>query len=91
MADHDDLERWWNGLTEQERADAIRSSSEGRLSEAMQESLAQAGLLTHEHQKDRSIPKDVRDFLDEQDADEDLDEPGDDGADDPLTGGKMRH
>jgi hypothetical protein len=90
VADHDDLERWWEGLTEEERADAIRSRDEGRLSEAMQESLGQAGLLTQEHRKDR-IPKEVRDFLDEQDADENHDEPSDDGADDPLTGGKMRH
>jgi hypothetical protein len=63
MAGQPDLERWWDGLSEQERADAIRSEEAGQLSDAMRASLETAGVIRQGEGSDRIIPGRVHDFL----------------------------
>ena len=63
MAGEAELERWWDGLTEQERADAARSAEGGGLSEAMRASLEAAGVLDPSAREDRVIPGRIRDFI----------------------------
>lgn len=82
MARKDEVQRWWDGLNEEERADAIRSRDAGQLSDAMQESLEEAGLIEQGNREDRTIPDEVHQHLDKQ---------GKDRADGPPDGGKMRH
>jgi hypothetical protein len=81
VAGKDEVQRWWDGLTEEERADAIRSRDAGQLSDAMQKSLERAGLIEQGNRKDQTIPDEVNEHLDKQ---------GKGRADGP-TDGKMRH
>ena len=63
MAARDELERWWAGLSPEERADAIRSRDVGKLSDRLRRSLHTAGLLDPGKREDRDIPGDVGVFL----------------------------
>lgn len=63
MARQDDLERWWNGLTAHERAEAQKAGEAGRLTEALEKSLAKAGLLDQGKGKGRKVPGEVVVFL----------------------------
>ena len=63
MAGTDALDSWWGGLTEQERADAIRAGEAGQLSEGLERSLAEAGLIERGPRTDRAIPGQIREFL----------------------------
>ena len=63
MATKDDLERWWAGLSPEERADAIRSGEVGKLRDRLRRSLQKAGLLDPGKREDRDIPGDVSVFL----------------------------
>ncbi|MGI8993312.1 MAG: hypothetical protein ACR2FP_03320 [Nocardioidaceae bacterium] len=58
------LTRWWEKLSEQERADALRYQETGRLTDGLQQSLQSAELL--QPTQDRPghvIPAHVHDFL----------------------------
>ena len=44
MAGNVELEAWWEGLTRQERAEAIRSGNAGQLSDDVRQSLEKAGV-----------------------------------------------
>jgi hypothetical protein len=63
VAGQDDLQRWWDGLTEEDRAEAVRSAEAGELSDTTQESLESAGLVEQAGRKDKTVPGKVRDFL----------------------------
>ncbi len=63
MATEAELERWWNGLGAQERADALRARETGRLSEGLEKSLAKAGLIEPGKPKGRKVPGEVVVFL----------------------------
>ena len=63
MADNAELDRWFDGLNEQERADAIRSADAGQLSAGVEQSLARAGLLTPGERPDQSFRGDVVTYL----------------------------
>ena len=63
MAGNVELDRWWDGLTEEERADAIRSADAGQLSDGLQMSLERAGLLAPGERPDQSIRGDVIQYL----------------------------
>jgi hypothetical protein len=55
------LEKWWRGLSPQERAEALKSQEAGVLSEDLAKSLGRAGV---EHGKPgSSLPGDVEIFL----------------------------
>jgi hypothetical protein len=41
---NDHVEKWWQGLSPQERTEAMRARKEGALSEGLAESLRRAGL-----------------------------------------------
>ena len=63
MVENDDLGRWWDGLTKEERAYAIRSAEAGQLSEEMGRSLENAGLITGEERTDRTVPGKIRNYV----------------------------
>lgn len=63
MAGTEALDSWWDGLSEQERADAIRAGEAGQLSEGLERSLAEAGLIDRGARTDRVIPGQIREFL----------------------------
>ncbi len=63
MAGKEALERWWAGLSPEERADAIRSRDAGKLSDRLRRSLQKAGLIDPGKREDRDIPGDVGVFL----------------------------
>jgi hypothetical protein len=63
VAGTDELDRWWDGLTEEQRAEAIRSRDAGQLNEGLQRSLENAGLVEPGVRPDRSIPGDVFSYL----------------------------
>ena len=63
MAGTDQLDRWWDGLSEEERAEAIRSGDAGQLSDGVERSLERAGLITPGDRPDRSIRGDVIQYL----------------------------
>lgn len=55
------LEKWWQGLSPQERAEALQSQRSGELSEGLAESLRRAGLGGGK--PGSSLPGDVDIFL----------------------------
>jgi len=63
MARNDDLERWWNGLSEKEKAEAVSSQVSGELTDAVADSLDKAGIHKRKGRKDRRVPDDVVIFL----------------------------
>jgi hypothetical protein len=63
MAGQGDLQRWWDGLTEEEQTEAVRSAEAGELSDTTQESLESAGLVEKGGKKDKTVPGEVRNFL----------------------------
>jgi hypothetical protein len=63
VAGQGDLQRWWDGLSEEEQAEAVRSAEADELSDTTQESLESAGLVKQGGQKDKTVPGKVRDFL----------------------------
>ena len=63
MAGTDELDRWWDGLSGPERADALRSRDTGRLSDAMERSLERAGVIQPETRKDPTVTGDVFEYL----------------------------
>lgn len=63
MARQDELERWWKGLTAQERADALQARQTGRLTDGMERSLAKAGLIDRGKGKGAKVPDEVGIFL----------------------------
>ena len=63
MAGTEELDRWWDGLTEEERAEALRSGDAGQLSEGVERSLESAGLIMPGERPDRSIRGDVIQYL----------------------------
>jgi hypothetical protein len=54
-----DLQQWWDALTPQERAEALKAQRSGRMSAAMKRSLAKAGRKGDGD----AIPGDVEIFL----------------------------
>lgn len=63
MAGTDELDRWWDGLTGQERAEAFRCRDSGELSDGLAMSLEKAGLIQPGERPDRSLPGDVFEYL----------------------------
>jgi hypothetical protein len=61
MAKNDDLERWWKGLSDKQKAEALSSEVSGELTDAVADSLDKAGL--RKGRKDRRVPDDVGIFL----------------------------
>ncbi len=57
------LTRWWESLSEQERADALAASKSGKLTEGLQQSLRDSGVSRLGGRTERAIPADVDDFL----------------------------
>ncbi len=56
------LQKWWEGLSPQERDDALQSQKAGKLSEGLAKSLQRAGLLER-GKPGSSLPGDVEIFL----------------------------
>ncbi len=65
MPGHDQrLTQWWEGLSEEERVDALAASKSGKLSDGLRQSLHSSGLSQPaEGQTERVIPAPVDDFL----------------------------
>ena len=63
MAGTDELDRWWDGLTEEERADALGSRDGGQLSDGMEKSLERAGLVEPGVRPDRTLRGNVISYL----------------------------
>lgn len=63
MTGKQDLEKWWNGLDPQQRADAVRCKDTGRLSDEAEESLRKAGVIGRGKRKDRTVPGEVIEYL----------------------------
>lgn len=63
MAGNERLQRWWDRLSEQERAEAITARKDGQLSDRLAKSLHDSGLIQERKKPDRTIPPDVDVFL----------------------------
>ena len=63
MAGTDELDRWWDGLSEEERAEALQSGDAGQVSDGVERSLERAGLIMPGERPDRSIRGDVIQYL----------------------------
>lgn len=63
MAGKQELEKWWNGLNPRQRAEAVRCRDTGQLSDELEESLRQAGVIGRGKRKDRSMPGEVTEYL----------------------------
>lgn len=63
MAKNDDLERWWKGLSDKQKAEALSSKVSGELTDAVADSLDKAGIHKRKDRKDRLVPDDVGIFL----------------------------
>lgn len=60
MAADERLKRWWDGLDEQTRAEALQAQRDGRLTDRLQKSLRDAGVKVR---PDKSVTGDVNEFL----------------------------
>jgi hypothetical protein len=76
---NDDLQTWLDGLSDEERAEVVGSAESGGLSDSMQRSMQEAGLID---QGVQGVPDEVLQRLAEQ---------GRGGPFDSPDGGKMRH
>lgn len=63
MAGKQEHEKWWNGLSAQQRAEAVRCRDTGQLSDDLEQSLRQAGVIGRGKRKDRSVPGEVTEYL----------------------------
>ncbi len=62
--DDERMTRWWEGLSEPEREDALTFQQTGQLTDKLQQSLTSAELLEPKQDRtDREVSPRVRDFL----------------------------
>ena len=62
--DDERMTRWWEGLSEPEREDALTFQQTGQLTDKLQQSLTSAELLEPKQDRtDREAAPHVRDFL----------------------------
>lgn len=63
MVDKAKLQRWWDGLGEEERAQALRARDAHRATGPLLASLRKAGVIKNAKPDDTAIPDDVDIFL----------------------------
>lgn len=63
MTDKAKLQRWWDGLDQDERAQVLRAHDAGRATGPLLASLRKAGVIKQPKPEDTTIPDDVDIFL----------------------------
>lgn len=59
----DALQQWWDGLDDDEKAEAKEAQRSRRLTARMEGSLRKAGAVRKDHPKGGAMPSDVETFL----------------------------